>query len=182
MQEISLNILDIAQNSVKARATLITIIVDIDSSSGKMVCEIIDNGSGMTEEQVKNVTNPFYTTRTTRKVGLGVPFFKMTAEMTGGSFDIFSTPGAGTKVIARYNTGHIDMLPLGDIKATVISLVSVNPDIDFVYTSRYDGSEFTMDTREFKKVLDGVPINSPEVLNFIGEFITENQNSIINNH
>lgn len=182
MQEISLNILDIAQNSIKAQASLITISISKNLTTHTMVCEILDNGCGMTDEQVENVTNPFYTTRTTRKVGLGVSFFKMTAEMTGGSFNITSDVGVGTKVTATYNTEHIDMLPLGDITSTIVTLISVNPDIDFVYKSKVDDSEFTMDTREFKKVLDSVPINSPEVLVFIKDYINENQNSINKNN
>lgn len=180
MQEISLNILDIAQNSVKAKASLITISVEENTQTHKMTCVIEDNGYGMNEEQVASVTNPFFTTRTTRKVGLGVPFFKMTAEMTGGSFNIKSEVGVGTTVTANYNTDHIDMLPMGDINSTIISLISVNPDIDFVYKQKLDDKEFTMDTREFKKVLEDVPINSPDVLVFIKDYIKDNQN-IINN-
>ncbi len=181
MQEISLNILDIAQNSIKANASVVYITVAYSSDKSILTCEIRDDGCGMTEQQVKNVTDPFYTTRTTRKVGLGVPFFKMTAEMTGGDFKITSAVGKGTVVTAVYHADHIDMLPLGNMTETIISLVSVNPQVDFVYTSKIGEREFTMDTREFKQVLDSVAINSPEVLTFIKDYINENQQSINNN-
>lgn len=178
MQELSLNVLDIAQNSIKADASLVTIVLDRDRAANTLAIEIHDDGCGMTEEQVAHVTDPFYTTRTTRKVGLGVPFFKMTAEMTGGAFSLHSQVGRGTDICAFYHTDHIDMFPVGDMTATIVSLVSVNPQIDFCYISRVDGREFTMDTREVKQVLEGVPVNAPEVLTFIRDYITENQREI----
>ena len=174
MQELSLNILDIAQNAVKAGATLTAITVAEDTAAHRMTITIADNGCGMTEEQVQRVIDPFYTTRTTRRVGLGVPFWKMAAELTGGSFSIASTPGVGTTVTAVFDTGSIDCMPLGDIAATVTALIQCNPDIDFVYTRRIDGREMTADTREFRQALEGVPLCQPEVLAFIGGFIEEN--------
>ena len=180
MQEISLNILDIAQNSIKANASVIYITIAYSADKSLLTCSVSDNGCGMTKQQAENVTDPFYTTRTTRKVGLGVPFFKMTAEMTGGSFKINSKVGEGTDVCAVYHTDHIDMLPLGDMTETVISLICVNPNVDFVYVSKIGEKSFTMDTREFKQVLNGVDINSLEVLTFIRDYINENQQSIEN--
>ncbi|MDF2566877.1 MAG: hypothetical protein K0R90_333 [Oscillospiraceae bacterium] len=178
MQELSLNILDIVQNSIKANATVVHLSVKKITSECALKIEIKDNGCGMSEEQVEQVMNPFFTTRTTRKVGLGVPFFKMTAEMTGGSFFLDSVVGKGTTVKACYKTDHIDMLPMGDIAATMMSLISVNPDIDFVFNSKVDNQEFCLDTREIKKELEDVPINSGEVLLFIKDFIDENQSNI----
>ncbi len=181
MQELSLNILDITQNSVKANATLIKIII-VKTTTNKMLSIIIeDNGCGMSKEQLEQVVDPFFTTRTTRKVGLGVPFFKMSAEMTGGSFEIKSDLDVGTKIIASYYYENIDMMPLGDIAATMVSLISVNPDIDFVYSFRLNDKEFCMDTREIKVVLEGLPINSNDVLTFINDFINQNQSEIENN-
>lgn len=178
MQELSLNVLDIVQNSIKAGASLVGITLDRSRRDQTMSIEISDDGCGMDEAQVSHVMDPFYTTRTTRKVGLGVPFFKMTAEMTGGSFSIRSQPGKGTTVRAFYHTDHIDMLPVGDMTATITTLISVNPDLEFVYTSRVDGREFVLDTREIKAVLEGVPIHSNEVLLFIKDFISEHQQAI----
>lgn len=176
MKEISLNILDIVQNSIKAKADLIEIHIEKDEENMSVL--ITDNGSGMTKEQVKTVIDPFYTTRTTRKVGLGVPFFKMSAEMTGGSFWIDSEVNVGTKVCAKYKYKNIDMMPLGDMAATMMSLVSVNPGVDFVYTYKVLDQEFTLDTREVKVILEGLPINSPDVLMFIKGFINEGKEEI----
>ncbi len=182
MTELSLNILDIAQNSIKANASLVEIKVHKDTIAKTLTIYIIDDGKGMDEETVKNVVDPFYTTRTTRKVGLGVPFFKMGALMTNGDFRIESKLGFGTKIMTSYNYEHIDMIPLGDMASTMMSLVSVNTHIDFLYEYRLDDKSFVMDTREIKEMLEGVPINSNEVLFFIRDFINENQNECENSN
>ncbi|MBR6790361.1 MAG: ATP-binding protein [Oscillospiraceae bacterium] len=174
MQELSLNVLDIAQNSIRAGADLITIRVEERTADHFMEISVSDNGCGMSEEQVARVKDPFFTTRTTRKVGLGVPLFRMSAESTGGSFDIESEFGVGTKTTARYRTDHLDMLPLGDMTSTMTSLISVNPDLDFLYVRSVDDRTFTLDTRELRAVLEGVPLNTPEVLMFIRDMIDEN--------
>ncbi len=178
MQELSLNVLDIAQNSIRADASLVKITVSEDSLKKRLFIAVEDDGCGMTEEQINNVKDPFFTTRTTRKVGLGVPFFKMSAEATGGTFSIESEVGKGTRTTATYCTNHIDMLPLGDINATLLSLISVNPDMDFLYLRELDGKSFTLDTREIRSVLEGVPINSSEVLMFLKNFLAENDSEI----
>ncbi len=174
MQELSLNILDIAQNSVKAKASLITIAVDENPSADTLAIVITDNGCGMSEETAKAAVDPFYTTRTTRRVGLGLPFIKMAAEMTGGSFSIESALGAGTMVKAVFGLHHIDRMPLGDMCSTMLTLISGSPQIDFVYTHSNGGQAFIMDTRQFREVLGDVPLNAPEVLAFIKDYITEN--------
>lgn len=174
MQELSLNVLDIAQNSIRAGADLITIRVEERTADHFMEISVSDNGCGMSEEQVARVKDPFFTTRITRKVGLGVPLFRMSAESTGGSFDIESELGVGTKTTARYCTDHLDMLPLGDMTATMTSLISVNPDLDFLYIRSVDDQSFTLDTRELRAVLEGVPLNTPEILIFIRDMIDEN--------
>ena len=129
----------------------------------------------MTPEQVARAMDPFFTTRTTRKVGLGISFFKLSAESTGGSFDIQSTLGVGTVTTARYHTDHIDMLPIGDMNATILSLISMNPQMDFVYRRSLDDNSFTLDTRELKAVLEDVPLDSPEVVQFIKETLEEGE-------
>ena len=171
MQEISLNILDIVQNSIKAGADLVGI--SVVTKNGIMTVTISDNGCGMDEEQLRNVTDPFFTTRTTRRVGLGVPFFKMSAEMTGGSFSIRSEKGVGTTVTAVFDTSHIDCMPLGNINETIFLLVTQNS-CDFLYTRETDSAAFTLDTREFREILGGIPLSSPEVAAFVKEFIAEN--------
>ena len=173
MQELSLNVLDIAQNSIRAGAALIAITAEERRADAFLEITVSDNGCGMTEEQVKRVMDPFFTTRTTRKVGLGVPFFKMSAEATGGDFSIVSRPGEGTAVSACYHTDHIDMLPLGDMNATILSLITMKPDLDFVYTRSLDGKSYVLDTRELKKVLEDVPLNAPDVVLYLKEALEE---------
>jgi len=178
MQELSLNVLDIAQNSVRAGARLIEIMVDEQPESDTMTITVADDGCGMTPEQAAYVTDPFFTTRTTRRVGLGVPFLKMAAEMTGGGLTIETAPGRGTTVCAVFGLTHIDRMPLGDIAATICSLIQCNPEIDFTYTYRRGESSFTADTREFCAGLGDVPLSNPEVVAFIGSFIRENTQEI----
>lgn len=178
MQELSLNVLDIAQNSVRAKASLVTILVTEKTADHFLEISIADDGCGMTQEQVARVMDPFFTTRTTRKVGLGIPFFKLSAESTGGSFDIQSELGKGTVTTARYHTDHIDMLPIGDMNATILSLISMNPQMDFVYRRSLDNNSFTLDTRELKAVLEDVPLDSPEVIQFIKETLGEGETEL----
>ncbi len=178
MQELSLNVLDIAQNSVRAKASLVTILVTEKTADHFLEISIADDGCGMTQEQVARVMDPFFTTRTTRKVGLGIPFFKLSAESTGGSFDIQSELGKGTVTTARYHTDHIDMLPIGDMNATILSLISMNPQMDFVYRRSLDNNSFTLDTRELKAVLEDVPLDSPEVIQFIKETLEEGETEL----
>lgn len=175
MTEISLNVLDIANNSIRAEASLIEIIIQIQRDLDSLTITIADNGCGMTAEQIKKVEDPFFTTRTTRKVGLGVPFYKMAAESTGGSFKIESTPGEGTKVVAVFGLSHIDRMPLGDMNSTVHTLITLNTQIDFLYQYIFDDKEFTLDTRDFREILNDVPLNSPEVSAYIKEYLQENQ-------
>lgn len=176
MPEISLNILDVAENSTKAGARLVTITVDADVSADRLTVVIGDDGCGMTREQVGQVADPFFTSRTTRKVGLGVPFFKYAAESTGGSFCIDSKPGEGTTVTAVFVLSHIDRMPLGDMDATIHTLVVYHPDIEFVYTYRYNGKSFVLDTRELREILGDIPFDTPEISTYIMEYLTENRN------
>lgn len=175
MPELSLNILDIAQNSVSAGSKLTEIDVRIDSQSDILEITISDDGCGMTEEQIAHVTDPFYTTRTTRKVGLGVPFFKMAAELAGGKFNISSTKGVGTTTYAAFQLSNIDRMPLGDMAGTMTSLIGPNPDIDFVYRFERDGKSFILDTREFREILgEDVSLSNPDVLAYAKAYIDEN--------
>ena len=182
MQELSMNILDIAENSVRAGAALIEITVDENLSEDLLTITVRDNGCGMTKEQLANVIDPFYTTRTTRKVGLGVPFFKMAAELTGGNLEIQSTVGEGTLILAHFVRSSIDRMPLGDINETISTLIHCNPQIDFVYTRRFDNDVMQLDTREFRRILDGVELNDPTVSKFIRDFLAENTSDLLAGH
>ena len=176
MPEIALNILDIAENSVRAGATLIKITVSVQPEEDCLTVTIRDNGCGMTPEEVEKVQDPFFTTRTTRKVGLGVPFFKQAAESTDGSFQIDSEKGRGTLVTAVFGLSHIDRMPLGDISSTVYTLIVFNEHIDFRYTYRYGERSFVLDTRDMREMLgNGISFSEPEVSAFIKEYLETNR-------
>lgn len=175
MPEISLNILDVAQNSVTAKASLVRIGICADPGRDTLTVSIEDNGCGMSEETAKRAIDPFYTTRTTRKVGLGLSFLKLAAELTGGHFELKSRLGEGTEVTAVFGLTHIDRMPLGDMAGTMTSLIGTSPDMDFVLEYSYDGNGFEADTRSFREILGGeVSLSEPEVLGFISGYIEEN--------
>lgn len=169
-----MHILDIAENSVKAGATLIE--STIEKEGDILTITVKDNGKGMSREFLEKATDPFTTTRTTRKVGLGIPLLKMASENAGGSFKIESELGKGTIVRAMFDINHIDRMPLGNIAETITALL--NPDTDFLWTYRVDGREFSFDTREAKEELGGVPIDNPEVLIFLKSYLKEHIESI----
>jgi len=179
MRELSLNILDIAQNSISAGASLTEIVVNENTKDKTLLIGIYDNGCGMTEEQVKSVIDPFFTTRTTRKVGMGIPLFKMSCEQTGGKFTIESEKGVGTKINALYKTDSIDFTPLGDIASTIVTIVSMNADKEFLYRRVLDDKEFIFSTVEIKKILDGVPLSESSVMNWIEEYLNEQYNELL---
>jgi len=176
MRELALNILDIAENSVKAGATLVKI--SIVYLAEYLTIEISDNGCGMESDFLARVSDPFTTTRMTRKVGLGIPFFKMASEMTGGEFGITSAKGVGTTTKATFNTEHIDCMPLGDMGSTMTALIVSAPHIRYVLTYDQDGNTFEVDTDEVKKELGNLPIESPEILSFLSDMINENIKTI----
>ena len=179
MRELSLNVMDVAQNCITAKATLVTIEVIESDKDDFLDIYVKDNGCGMTKEQVESVIDPFYTTRKTRKVGLGVPLFKMAAEQTGGSFAIDSEVNVGTTLYAHFIKSSVDMTPLGDINSTVKILIQCNPDIDFLFTHKSDLGSFKLDTRELREILGNeVPLNTPDVLMWIDGFLQE-QSDII---
>ena len=174
MRELSLNILDVAQNSITAGASLITIEVNENTVDKTLFIGIYDNGKGMSEEQVKSVVDPFFTTRTTRKVGMGIPLFKMAAEQTGGRLEIKSELGVGTEVRTYFKTDSVDFTPLGDMASTVQMLITMNTDRDFVYKHTVNEKDFVADTREIKEILGDVPLDTYEVSQWLLEFIKEN--------
>lgn len=178
MKELSLNILDITENSVKAGASLTEIL--LTETDQTLTVTITDDGCGMTEETVRRVTDPFYTTRTTRKVGLGLPLLRMAAEQTGGSVTVESRhkdthpADHGTRVTAVFHHRHIDCPPLGDVVSTLTTLIQGHPDTDFLFRhTRPEGEPVELDTRQLRTVLEGVPLNSFEVLQWIQGFLTE---------
>lgn len=178
MKDLSLHVLDIAENSVRAEATCIHITIEQSERADTLSITISDNGRGMSPELLSRVTDPFTTTRTTRRVGLGIPLFKDAAEMTGGSFSIESTEGKGTTTRAVFGLSHIDRPPEGDLTGSVLALIQGSPDVDFVYTVRTDRGSFTCDTRELREILGDVPLNEPEILTWIRGYIRENTENL----
>ena len=178
MKEISLNILDITYNSIKAKASLIEI--ELSESISKNLVEICirDNGCGMDEEFLSRVTDPFVTTRTTRKVGFGIPLFKQSAEDTDGQFSIQSKVGEGTEIKASFRLDHLDRAPIGDMGSTLVSLIQANDRIRFIYRHQTDQGAFILDTDELHEQLGDIPLSAPEVLSWIGEYIAENLEEI----
>ncbi|MBE6573686.1 MAG: ATP-binding protein [Ruminococcaceae bacterium] len=172
MKELSLNILDVTENSVSAGAKNILVSL-IEDEKGMLTLTIKDNGCGMTPEVVKSVIDPFYTTRTTRKVGLGVPLLKLAAEQTGGKINIESEVGAGTTVTATFDTKSIDFTPIGDMTSTLVTLIMGAPDIDFEYVHQKPGAEVALSTMQLREVLGDVSLGMPEVLEWIREYLTE---------
>lgn len=178
LPEISLNILDIANNSIRAGADLVIIEVRINRNKDILLIKITDNGCGMTDEQISKVVDPFFTTRTTRDVGLGIPFLKQAAEITGGEMLIESIPNTSTIIYASFGLSHIDRMPLGDICSSIYTLILANQSIDFLYIYECDGNEYQLDTRELRQILGNIQFNTPEVAGFIRSFLKENHEEI----
>jgi anti-sigma regulatory factor (Ser/Thr protein kinase) len=174
MKELSLHILDVAQNSVTAKAVNIRIEIQEDTQKNTFLILIEDDGKGMSEEVLKKVTDPYFTSRTTRHVGMGVPLLKQNAEMAGGSFQITSEPGKGTLVKALFQHKHYDRPPLGDMPGVISMMVSSNPDLEWVYKHSKNGQTFVFDTREVKEALEGIPLSEPSVNGYLKEMIEEN--------
>lgn len=178
MKELSLNILDIAKNSTKAKADKIEISLSENTETGYLTVTISDNGCGMDKEFLDNVTDPFTTTRSTRKVGLGLPLFKLAAEQAGGALEIKSEVGVGTAVKATFLINSIDRMPVGDLAGTFVTLVQGDPNVRFVLTCEIDGDGFVADTDEIKEVLEGMPITHPQVLMWMRDFVSDNLSEI----
>lgn len=172
MRELSLNILDIAQNSVGAGAKTITI--SVIAKANLLTVTVEDDGKGMTAEFLAKVTDPFTTSRTTRKVGMGLPLFRQAAEAAGGKLEITSAPGVGTKVQATFEIDNIDRLPLGDLADTVTCLILTSPQINYAVKYAVEDREYLFDTETVKKLLDGVPIDSLEIIAYLKELISDN--------
>ena len=180
MPEISLNVLDVAENSTRAQAARVGISVAADTEADTLTIRIADDGCGMTPEEVEQVTDPFFTTRSTRRVGLGVPFFKMAAELSGGSFSIDSAKGEGTTVTAVFGLGNVDRMPLGDMTSTMHTLITMHEDTDFLYIFRVDDRSFSLDTAEMREILGDVSFQEPEVAAYIREYLAENEEEVRN--
>jgi len=173
LRELSLHLLDIAENSISAGAKRIEISLIEDSVLDLLQMSVTDNGKGMSPEMVAIVTDPFTTSRTERNVGLGIPFLKAAAEACHGSFRIDSEPGQGTKVQVNFQLGHIDRMPLGDLPNTFLGLLIGTPDVHWIFRVKNDEKEFTFDDAELKKELGEDCLTEPDIIRYIRELFTE---------
>ena len=173
MKDISLYVLDLVQNSLRAKAESISISVKDSLFEDCVKIVIGDDGCGMSPELLAKVTEPFTTTRTTRETGMGIPLFQMAAQLTGGSFQIDSVLGQGTTLRGVFVRSHVDTPPLGDMAETLVTLIHGAPDVNFLYCSETDSQAQTFDTKEIKEILEDVPLNTPDVLNWIREHLKE---------
>lgn len=173
MQELSLHILDLIQNGLEAGANEISLDICEDTDQDILSIRVTDNGRGMDAAMAASVRSPFVTSRTTRKVGLGLPLIDMTTQQCGGSLSIESCPGIGTKVEANYCFSHIDRPPLGNMANTLKILFAVNPNVHITYRHRVDHAEFSMDSWEIGEALGDVPLTHPDVLDWLAGYIGE---------
>ncbi len=178
MKDLSLHILDIVQNSIRAGAGNVVVDINEDTRVNTFVIVIEDDGCGMDEEAVKKVTDPYFTSRTSRHVGMGIPLFMQNAQQTGGNLKIESHPGQGTRIEAVFMHDNIDRPPLGDMPGVIMMLVGSNPEIEFRYRHVKDEKEFLFDTREVKQALDGMSLEEYQVRKYLKEMIQENLQEI----
>jgi len=177
MYELSLHIIDIVQNSIRAESKNIIINIVDSSKKDKIIIEIIDDGKGMDDETINKVENPFYTTKQDKSVGLGVPLFKQTAEHCDGKFFIKSQLGKGTKIYSEFKKSHIDLPPLGNLSDTFLTLLTYDEKkVNIIINYSNDNGEFKISTNEIKEEIGDIPITSPEVISFLKSFINENLN------
>ena len=177
MKDLSLHILDIVHNSIRAKATQIQIKIMENQQLDQLSISISDNGSGMTEEQIQALSDPFFTTRTTRRVGLGIPLLQQRAEECEGALLVESKIGEGSSIFVNFQKSHIDLPELGDIAGVISGISCSYPQIRFIFDYQTDEIDFHFDTKEIVEALEGVPINTPEVELFIKEMIEENVKS-----
>jgi hypothetical protein len=173
VKDISLHILDIVENSIRAEALRVEIRIREDEEKDLLNIEIRDNGRGIDKETLNRLFDPFITTKTTSRIGLGLPLLAESARQSGGDIDVQSTVGEGTIVRADFRYSNIDRKPLGDMVNTLITLIIGNPHVDFSYTHEKGEKQFSLDTADIKKELDDVPLNHPEVVKNIRNYLQE---------
>ncbi|MGI6574006.1 MAG: ATP-binding protein [Fermentimonas sp.] len=176
MTDLAMHMMDIAQNSIRAEARSIGIDIEERSGNCTLMLRVTDDGKGMSHETVEKLVDPFFTTRDTRRVGLGIPFLKMTCEQAGGGLQIISKEGEGTTIEATYRTDNIDCLPMGDVPGYLSLLLKANPKVAFRFSYRVDEAEFILDTEELRE--QGIEWEAAGMLAVIKEYIRENMNEV----
>jgi hypothetical protein len=174
MEELCSHIMDIVTNSITAKAKHIEVSITEDHKKGILILYIKDDGVGMDSDMALKVQDPFFSTKTGRKVGLGIPLLKGTAETTGGSFSLTTALGCGAEICASFSINHPDLPPVGKLKDTILVLIVGNSEIDFAFKYKVDEKEFVLDTSVIKNILGDTPLKSPEVINFLINYLDEN--------
>ncbi len=178
MNELSLYILDICENSIHADSKNLYLTIEENIKDNLLIITIEDDGRGMSKEVLEKVANPFYTTRTTRKVGLGIPLFKELCELCEGSFEISSTVGVGTKDVAKFKLDSIDLPPLGNIEDTLYCLACNDKNVELTFKYIKGDKEFSFSTLEIKEVLDGIPFSEPSIMQWFKDMVKDGINEI----
>jgi anti-sigma regulatory factor (Ser/Thr protein kinase) len=178
VRELSLHVLDILQNAVEAGASRVSLEISEDAAADRLTITVKDNGRGMDAATLAKAANPFYTSRTTRHVGLGLPLWSAAAERAGGQMTIQSQPGMGTTVTASFRLGHPDRQPLGDITGTLLAFVLAERPVDLHYVHRSATSGFAFDTAEIRATLEDMPITHPAVRQWLAEYLAEGEESV----
>lgn len=174
MKDLSLHILDIAENSIRGKATQLAIEIVQSRTNDMLTINIADNGTGIPADRLETVTDPFYTTRTTRKMGLGLPLLQMNAEMADGSLTINSTEGVGTKVIVNFRLSHLNRQPLGDVAGVVVGLAASYENVNLTFNFETDKGTYQLISHDIKTILDGHPMSDPQIMEALSEMIREN--------
>ncbi|MFH1085656.1 MAG: ATP-binding protein [Chloroflexota bacterium] len=173
MRELAQHVLDLIQNAIEAGASVVEVEIVEDAAENRLRITVRDNGRGMSAEVMARVTDPFFTTRTTRHVGLGLPLLKAAAQRCGGDVVIHSQPSVGTEVVAEFQRDHIDRAPMGDMRTTLLGALLSTSGADLAYRHRVNGDEFAFDTREMRQVLGEVPLTHPHVRSWLDDFLRE---------
>jgi nitrogen-specific signal transduction histidine kinase len=178
VRELALHLLDVMQNAVEAGATRVALEIREDHRADRLVITVRDNGRGIAPQALDSVTDPFYTTRTTRHVGLGLPLFASAAERAEGRLTVCSQPGAGTSVQATFVLSHPDRQPLGDLAGTLVTFLFASQAPDLHYIHRVDGETFEFDTAELRAQLGDVPLTHPAVQRWLAGFLAEGEGRV----
>ncbi|MBP2653412.1 MAG: putative system histidine kinase [Firmicutes bacterium] len=178
MRELALHILDLVQNSIEAGAKRVLLEIVEDMSTDTLLIRVSDNGKGMDAETKKKVVDPFVTSRTTRRVGLGLPLIDMSTKQCDGYLKIESELGKGTVIEAAYRHSHLDRPPLGNMLETLKTLIIANPELDFNYRHMVNGEVFILSTCELSDILAGVPFSHPDVIVWLQAFLSESLNNL----
>lgn len=181
MKEICEHIIDIVNNSIAAGTTIVEIEIRVEKAKDKLFVMIRDNGKGIDPHLLQNISDPFFTSKLKKKIGMGTSLLKFHAELSGGEFSIQSEPGIGTRVLASFGLSHIDRQPLGDLSGTLLMFLTANPKVRLIYKHLTENGSFGFDSAEIVDALGGVPLNRPEVRSCLKEFLSSNLDVLLEN-